>query len=279
MPPYHYKTVAYGGEPDAPDIATITTFLHEHPKYKKGCFDLISYQLITQILAEIEAEIETLGAGGLFVQNRVEEAIWYEEEWHLVDPTWLMHDADQISSLAKHSKYCFPAPNSILSLCTDENDEAYYSLCKQYQTMMREMRDRGIYGHVLIAAQVDETLCEELIGRRSSVLTTRDAKREDIECVLEYQQNISLYDSSMLESLLDQYSISTVTLIDPTENDLKVATEHLNVEKIRIGGYYNDKVCREDGRGNASETEQVRRNERDYWDMIQKKSRGQFQTV
>jgi hypothetical protein len=137
------------------------------------------------------------------------------------------------------------------------------------------MRDSGIYRHVLIATHVDEILCEELIGRRSSVLLTRDAKREDIECVLEYQQSISLYDSSILEFLLDQYSISTVTLIDPTEKDLSIATGHKKKKKIRIGGYH-DRTWREEKRGNVPEREQIHDTERDYWDMIIKKSKGQF---
>ena len=275
MPPYHYKTVAYGGEPNTPDIAAITTFLQEYPQYKKKCFDLISYQIATQILAEKEAGIEQIGSGGLFVKNRVEEAICCEE-WQLADPTWLMHDADLICSLSKQARYCFPAPNSLSLIYKDEEDETYYSLCKQYRTVMREMRDRGIYGHVLIATQVNVTLCEELIGRRSSVLTTRNAKREEIECVLEYQQDISLYDSSILESLLDQYSISTVILIDPTENDLTIATEHLDEEKIIIGGY-NDRIWREEKRDNVLEKEQIHSTERDYWNMIKEKSRGKFQ--
>ena len=275
MPPYHYRTVAYGGEPPTPDIAAITTFLHEHQEYRKRCFDLISYQIAIQILAEKEAGIELIGSGGLFLKSRVEEALCYDEEWHLTDPTWFMHDAEQICSLSKHSQYCFPAPNSIPSSYEDDEDEAYYSLCKQYQTIMRNMRDNGIYRHVLIATHVDEILCEELIGRRSSVLMTRDAKKEDIECVLEYQQNISLYDSSILEFLLDQYSISTVTLIDPTEHDLTIATEHLDEEKIRIGGYH-DTAWREEKLGDVSEKEQIHDTERDYWDMIIEKSRGQF---
>lgn len=275
MPPHHYKTVAYGGEPNTPDIAAITIFLHEYPQYKKKNFDLISYHIATQILAEKEAEIEEIGSGGLFVKSRVEEAICFDE-WQLADPTWLMHDADQISSLSKHARYCLPAPNVLSPIYNNEDDERYYSLCKQYQTIMREMRDRGIYGHVLIATQVDETLCEELIGRRSLVFVTRNAKREDIECVLEYQQNISLYNSSILESLLDQYSISTVTLINPTEHDLTIATEHLDEEKIRIGGY-NDGTWKEEKREYVVEKEQVHSTERDYWDMIKEKSRGKFQ--
>ncbi|MDR2856077.1 MAG: hypothetical protein LBV40_08020 [Methanomicrobiales archaeon] len=270
---YHYKTVAYGGEPSTPNIAAITTFLQEHPQYRKRCFDLISYQIATQILAEKEAGIEQIGSGGLFVKSRIEEAIHYNEEWHLVDPTWLLYDAEQISFLSKHSQYSFPSPN-LLPSRYEEEAEAYYSLCKQYRTVMREMRDRGVYKHVLIATQVDETLCEELIGRRSSVFMTRDAKREDIECVLEYQQSISLYDSSILESLLDQFSISTVTLLDPTEKNLIVATEHLDQEKIRIGGYNDGTWIKE--RGGVSEEEKIHSTERDYWDMIKEKSRGQF---
>ena len=270
MPPYIYKTLAYGGEPKTPDIQSLTAFLHEHHEYTKRHFDLTSYQLAVQIRAEKKAEIEIIGSGGLFLKSRIDEAVCYDEEWHLCCPNWLLYDAEMIQFLSKQSQYSIPAPNYVVS---EEEDESYYSLCEQYQMIMRNMRDAGIYRHVLIATHVDEIFCEELIGRRVSVLMTRDAKEKDIECLLEYQHNIALYDSSRLESLLDQYSLSTVTLIDPTESDLEIATELLDEDKILIGGYNDPENERE-----KQNEEEVNNSEWEYWNKIKEKARGQFQS-
>jgi len=259
MPQYIHKTIAYGGEPDTPDISAISTFLREKKEYTTRCFDLISYQLATQILAEKEAGIEVLGSGGLFVKPRLDEALHYDEEWHLVDPIWCMHDAELIFQLSKYSNYCIPAPN-ILSPETD--DDSFDSLCEQYRALMREMRDVGVQGHVLIATHVDEIICEELTGRRISLFLTRDSKKEDIECLLEYQRTIALYDSSMLESLLDQYSIATVVLMDPTIRDLEIATDLMDREKIWIGGY-NDREKKDENRP-----------EQAFWNEVAKRAKG-----
>jgi hypothetical protein len=259
MPKYIYKTSAYGGEPTTPDILAVSTFLREKKEYTTRCFDLISYQLVTQILAEKEAGIEVIGAGGLFVKSRLDEAFLYDEEWHLVDPIWCMHDAELIHHLSKYSNYCIPAP----SILSPENEaESYYSLCEQYKAMMREMRDAGVRGHVLTATHVDEIACEKLIGRRVSMFLTRGSKKEDIECLLEYQHSIALYDSSMLESLLDQYSITSVTLMDPTISDLQTATDLMDREKIWIGGY------------NDREGEDENKMELSYWSEVMKRAKG-----
>ena len=234
MPSYIHKTIAYGGETETPDVSTIAAFLREKKEYTTRCFDLISYQLVTQILAEKEAGIEMRGSGGLFIRSRLDEALHYDEEWHLVDSIWCMHDAELIHYLSKYSNYCIPAPHMF---SPEDDDESFDSLCEQYRALMREMRDVGVHGHVLIATHVNEMICEELIGRRISMFLTHDSKREDIECLLEYQHTIALYDSSMLESLLDQYSLTAVALIDPTSNDLQTATDLMDREKIWIGGY------------------------------------------
>jgi hypothetical protein len=256
-----YKTIAYGGEPDTPDVSTIGAFLREKKEYTTRCFDLISYQLVTQIRAEKEAGIEMIGSGGLFVKPRLDEAFHYDEDWHLVDPTWSVHDAELINHLSKYSNYCIPAPNA---LSPENKDESFYSLCQQYRAFMREMRDAGVHGHVLIATHIDEIFCEELIGRRISVFLTRDSRKEDMECLLEYQHTITLHDSSMLESLLDQYSITTVSLIDPTNNDLQTAVDLMDREKIWIGGY------------NGGEEQERNRSELMYWDEVVKRAKGLF---
>ena len=263
MPPYTYKTIAYGGEPDTPDVSTIGAFLREKKEYTTRCFDLISYQLVTQIRAEKEAGIEVIGSGGLFVKPRLDEALQYAEEWYLVDPTWSMHDAELINHLSKYANYCIPAPNP---LSPEHEDESFYSLCEQYRAFMRKMRDAGVHGHVLIATHIDEILCEELIGRRTSVFLTRDSRTEDMECLLEYQRTITLYDSSMLESLLDQYSITTVSLIDPTSNDLQTAADLMDREKIWIGGY-NERV---------GEEQEENRSELMYWNEVAQRAKGLF---
>jgi len=259
MPPYIHRTIAYGGEPDTPDVSEIGAFLREKKEYTTRYFDLISYQLVTQIQAEKEAGIEGIGSGGLFIKPRIDETLHYGEEWYLADPTWCMHDAELVHHLAKYSNYCMPAPDAP----PPENEaESFYSLCEQYRALMREMRDAGVHGHVLIATHVDEIICEELIGRRTSVFLTRDSRKEDIECLLEYQRTIALYDSSMLESLLDQYSITTVSLIDPTSNDLQTATDLMDREKIWIGGY--------NGRNGRDENT----SELAYWNEVAKRAKG-----
>jgi hypothetical protein len=263
MPPYIYKTVAYGGEPNTPDVSTIAAFLHAQKEYTTRCFDLISYQLVTQILAQKDAKIDMIGSGGLFLKPRLNDAFHYDEEWHLIDPTWCMHDAELLHHLSKYAAYCIPAP-SILS--SENEDESYYSLCEQYKAIMREMRDAGVHRHVLTATHVDEIVCEELIGRRISIFLTHDSKKKDIECLLEYQHTIALHDSSMLETILDQYSITAVTLIDPTISDLQTATDLMDGEKIWIGGY-ND-------REGKKENENI--SELSYWNEVVERAKGIF---
>jgi hypothetical protein len=269
---YIYNTASLGGEPNAPDGTDVAMFLRKHQKYITGPFDLVSYQLGTQLLSEKEAHINEISCGGLFTGSRLDNALQYSEEWHVITPEWLLHDTILMQQIEKQARYVLPAPHTFAGNGETNDEESLYSLCDSYKALLRTMRDAGVYSHILNASCADEVVFEKLAKRRVFIFLSPDAGRSDIECLLEYQHRIALYDCSLLESLFDQYTLSSIILIDPSAEDLSLALELLDEERITIGGY---RILEKTGTADV-ETYFNAQSETEYWSNIVKKAGGIF---
>ena len=275
MAPYIYNTASFGGEPNTLNGADIAMFLQKHKKYITGCFDLISYQLGTQLLSEKEAHINEISCGGLFTGSRLDNALQYSEEWHVTDPEWLLCDASLMHQIEKQARYVLPAPHTFAGNTEINDEESLYSLCDAYKSLLRTMRDVGVYSHILNASCADEVVFEELAKKRVFIFLSSDAGTSDIECLLEHQHRIALYDSSLLESLCDQYTLSSVILMDPSAEDLSLALELLDEERITIGGY---RALKETSTANVDRVDTYfdAQSETEYWNNIVKKAGSIF---
>ncbi|MDH7593692.1 MAG: hypothetical protein QHG99_04960 [Methanomicrobiales archaeon] len=111
-----------------------------------------------------------------------------------------------------------------------------------YLGLMREMRDQGAYGHVLLCKRiVEEEL--ELLSSKKRLFFMPSPSPEDLELLLEYQPEVMLPSTMLplLNDLLDRYSIRRIALLDPDAEDITQALEHLDSDRIMVGGY-----CRRD---------------------------------
>jgi hypothetical protein len=177
-----------------------------------------------------------------------------------------------MQQIEKQARYVLPAPHTFAGNGEANDEESLYSLCDNYKTLLRTMRDAGAYSHILNASCADEIVFEKLAKKRVFIFLSPDASKSDIECLLEYQHRIALYDCSLLEPLFDQYTLSSVILMDPSTKDLFLALELLDEEQITVGGY---QVLEKAGTADV-ETYFNAQSEAEYWSTIVKKAGGMF---
>jgi hypothetical protein len=106
---------------------------------------------------------------------------------------------------------------------------------------MREMRDSGADGHVLICDHLCDEELEELSGKKI-LFYLSDPDREGLERLLEHQRTIAV-PCTTLELVIDlkeEYPVDNLILTDPSTSGLEKSLEHWEADQIKAGGY-----CRE----------------------------------
>ena len=102
---------------------------------------------------------------------------------------------------------------------------------------MREMRDAGIYGSIIIGEQFSSIERELLPGRRV-LLHSLSGSSRSVSGILEVQNSLSLpaHRLSVIPDLLDQYEIRSLTVIDGTEIDFSGLLHYFDPEDLTAGG-------------------------------------------
>ena len=158
-----------------------------------------------------------------------------------IDPEPVREDAAAITSVRRQSWVAVPPPSSlgITDRYFHDRDECEEALCECFRGLAREMRDAGIYGHVLVGEGFSEIEREELGGRKKIFLYLRDPDTAGISGVLEVQDSIAVPGALIesFEEVFEEYEPRSIIITDPGEGDVERALAWFDPDEIRIGGY------------------------------------------
>jgi hypothetical protein len=231
---------ALGAEVETPEAGDLAAWIGRQ-QGRGG--DLLSCQLDRSL--EPQRGVDVPCAGGLFYRSRWQEAIAGVEDGSLVAdpgpvPGSLIEDALRIASMRKKVWVAAPAPSmlGIENAFFGGEDEYFAALSDVYLRLAREMRDSGVWGHVLIAEAFDPVEIESLAGRRRLLFATRQTP-ETLAPILEEQDRIAVFGSELppLLDLLEEYGVRELVIVDPGPEHFEAALEHFDPGDLVAGGY------------------------------------------
>ncbi|MFA5332348.1 MAG: hypothetical protein WC342_08220 [Methanoregula sp.] len=237
-------TRAFGAEPGIPDVAALAGWIADH---RGMAADLDAYRLDVSLAPQLASDIDAPCAGGKFVQDRVLEGIVglnrnRDTATSEIDAegSALTGDAAMLAAMKKKVWCALPAPH-MLGL-TDayyrDTDEWNEALAGVYRKILRDMRDAGIGGHVLIGNRADEMEIA-LLSRKNVFFFVPGATSADLEILLETQHEIAV-DRSRLDDLFsreNEYDIRRLVILNPDPATIRKAREYLDPDQICCGGY------------------------------------------
>jgi hypothetical protein len=230
-----FNTISLGSEPDQPGIPAIAAFIQHNKGYEA---DLISCMLTESLKAQKEAGILSLCAGGDYILPRFDTAISCSEEECHVDTSSFILDAQIMMNTAMHAKSALFGPELIPSCPKCSDEELYADFCDLYADILRCMRDCGVVGHILHAQRICPIDSERLASRKTW-FAIPDGEYPAQESILEFQKTLILRNEkiSMLSTLLEQYEIRSLVILEPNLESLYQALEYFDPEQISIGGF------------------------------------------
>jgi hypothetical protein len=214
--------------------------------------DLLLFQLEKTLIPQIDAGIGIPCAGGPFYEERIlessrgiREGMITGELW--LDPGLLQGDGKALRAHLPGLWCAIPAP-SLLDMKNEyysDDEDALHALCSHYLVIMREMRDQGVAGHVLLADRAEEEEMERLSGRKTFFYLTKNDESA-LSVLLENQRDVAVRsdDLEVLAGLSEEFRIATVHLCDPDPGSLKRLLEWRDRDQVAVGGY-----CREECSG------------------------------
>ncbi|MCK9579409.1 MAG: hypothetical protein M0Q92_03040 [Methanoregula sp.] len=239
---FRLSTRGFGGEPGIPDLTVLAAWITDH---KGRTADIVTYRLDRSLAPQIEAGIMAPCAGGRFYEERILSAICGVDdriatgELH-AETHDIIEDAAGIV-VQKRGAWCaIPAPHALGIRDNYYDDEAEWNdaINGVYRTILREMRDIGVDGHVMICDRIDDA---ELIAlAHPKVFFFEPAPdRERLALLLERQPQVAVPKNQLrtLMSLTDEYTIRKLFIIDPDPQAIALARTHLDPDQIVAGGY------------------------------------------
>ncbi|MBN1195003.1 MAG: hypothetical protein JXA08_06615 [Methanomicrobiaceae archaeon] len=236
----NFETRAFGAEEDVPSIPELAAWTG---KQHGTDADLISFLLERSLT--LQEAIGTACAGGRYYGDRWLESIVGLRDRVLttepdMDAAWVIKDGRRIHALRKYAWCALPCPSSlgIDDRYFGNNGDFYDALCQVFSRLMREMRDAGVAGHVLIGDAFTSIELEELAGRKVFFFAPEGTGRT-IERILEVQDGVAIPAHSLpqLLHLMGEYDVRRVALIDAGQEDYTAATGHFDPENLCAGGY------------------------------------------
>jgi len=239
---FRLNTRGFGAEPKVPDVAALAAWIAEH---KGRVADILTYRIDQSLAPQVEAGIMAPCAGGKFYAERILASLGGIEnriatgELHAETHT-IIEDAAGIVVQKKCAWCAVPAPHALGIRDDYYDDEMEWddAICSAYRTILRDMRDIGVDGHVVICDQVTEP---ELIAlAHQKVFFFEPAPdRESLALLLERQHQVAIHKSNLrtLMSLTDEYTVQKLFIIDPDPQAIALARTHLDPDQIVAGGY------------------------------------------
>jgi hypothetical protein len=239
-------TRAFGAEPGLPDVAGLAEWIAEH---RGRMADIVTYRLDQSLAPQLDAGIMVPCAGGKFYAARIRQCMSDINdnkavgELH-VDTPAIIEDAAGIVMQKKGAWCAIPAPHvlGITDTYYDDKDEWSDAICDAYRTIMREMRDTGITGHVLIADRMDHAELASL-ARQNVFFFAPAPCREDLPALMEHQRQVAIGKDQvqMVFDLMNEYTLQKIFITSPDRESINLALDHLDPDQVVAGGY-----CTED---------------------------------
>jgi|MTBAKMStandDraft_1061839.scaffolds.fasta_scaffold07041_2 hypothetical protein len=237
-----FPTRSFGFDHFLPDPSILPGWVAER-RGREG--DLTSFFLEQGILPQIDADVTFPCAGGTFYTGRWGEAIAGVEDGIITGELGsrmgdVVRDAEDLARIRKGLFLTVPAPH-VLGLQDRyyrDPEEAGEALFSVYRALMREQRDAGLDGHVILCETVHRAELEAL-SRRKVFFFQSSPRRESLSLLLEYQQIVALTPSllPLLSDLMGEYEVHRIVLLDPEEQDLRQALQIRDPDQILCGGY------------------------------------------
>lgn len=235
-------TRAFGAEPGLPDVVGLAEWIAEN---RGLAADMITYLLDQSLAPQVSAEIGLPCAGGRFYTDRILHSISgirdnrAVQELH-VDTSSVTEDAAGIV-VRKRGAWCaIPAPRmlGIKDAHYGDEDEWNGAISGAYRTIMREMRDTGVGGHVLISDHPADTELEAL-ARQKVFFFAPAADHSDLATLLEYQKEVAVAAEQLPAAvdLMNEYEVRKIFVINPDPPAIRLALSHLDPDQVVAGGY------------------------------------------
>jgi hypothetical protein len=241
-----FQTKSLGSEPD-PHLNTEELVSWIQSRAGRGG-DLVRYCFQKPLGYQREAEVDLPCAGGMFYRERLLECLSGIDKGTIIgelglDPGLLKTDIEEVNKKPDPLWVAMPSPGQLG--ITDEYygdpEEVSRNLFFYFRRLMREMRDSGADGHVLICDHVIEEELEALCGKKI-LFYLSGPDQEGLEMLLEHQRTIAVPCAKidLVVSLKEEYPVDDLILIDPTNSGLEKTLAHWETGQIKAGGY-----CRE----------------------------------
>jgi len=242
-------TRSFGAEPGIPVVAALAGWVADHRGTKA---DLMAYQLDVSLGPQLAEGVTLPCAGGLFCRERVvENLVGLNEDRDTVtgeidcEGMALVADAAMLAAQKKNVWCALPAPSAlrVTDAYYGDADEWGVAIAAAYRRIMRDMRDAGIGGHVLIAENASEPEIAAL-ARKNVFFFVPEASEEDLETLLEHQRETAVPSALIDEAirLAGEYDIFRLDIVDPDTGAIAAALTAFDPDRITAGGY-----CTADG--------------------------------
>jgi hypothetical protein len=243
----NFLTRSLGSEPDpAPDPETISRWIAT----RRGIGgDLTSYHLESLLSYQKDAGIDTVAAGGLFYRSRVIECLdgiqdgWVVSELGL-DPAPAAVDIHEAIHKSPQAWASLPSPGclGLKDRYYGDDEEWKRVLHVQYRRLMREMRDAGAGGTILISTLPDEEEMESFKGKKV-LLFFPEPVPGTLEMLIEHQDTIAVDREGLacLLTIIEEYPVENLIIIDPGRDTISRVLEVWEPDHVAVGGY-----CRKD---------------------------------
>lgn len=238
------QTRGFGAEPGVPDIPELALWVAGN---RGNIGDLISYQLNRSLAPQVTAGISIPCAGGKFYRDRILECLGGIQDTRAVDEisvddTAAVEDAARIAA-QKTGVWCaLPAPHDlgIADAYYHDDEEWHNALSGAYRSLMRSMRDAGIFGHVLICGQIIEADVSAL-SRQKVFFFQPEPDLESLRSLMEYQKKIAIKKQYLdaVFDLVNEYELQQLIIVDADDESIAVSLSHLDPDQVMVGGYCN----------------------------------------
>ncbi len=214
--------------------------------------DLARYRFQKPLIYQREVNVDIPCAGGIFYRDRLLECLAGIDNGKITGELGLnpgLMKTDICEVVRKTDPLWVAMPGTDRLALTDgyygDPEEAARNLFFWYRRMMREMRDSGADGHILICDHTTEEELEALCGRRI-IFFLQDPDCKSLEMLLEHQRTIAVQVTAidLVVSLKEEYPVDNLILVDPTTTGLEKTLAHWEKDHIYVGGYCQEN-CQE----------------------------------
>lgn len=234
------RTRSFGAEIGTPTVDDLASWIPE----KRGLGgDLTAYQMERSF--GLQKRVDFPCAGGRFYAQRTLDCLVGIEGTMVTGDVGVRADeaVADVRALADRQKdlwFAMPAPSlfGFADRYFGDEDEMTEEVVHAFGRLMREMRDAGAGGHVLIAEEAGEIEMEELAGKKVCFFPLkRDLPR--LSGLLEHQTTLITDPAGIEEAgrLADEYDVRELALLHPTHEDLMAALGHFDLDEITAAGY------------------------------------------